>query len=165
MSQEEPWLRGPVEGVIAELQPVAHELIFAREELARLFARIPDEHIWRTPGSAASIGYHVRHCAGSTLRMLTYARGESLSAEQLRQLKAEQEPDAQLKAADLLSIAEQAIDAALAFVRQTAVRQLDEVRLVGRKQLHSSLRGLLYEIAIHTARHVGQIATTARILG
>lgn len=164
MSQEEPWLRGPVEGVIAELQPVAHELIFAREELARLFAHIPDAHVWLTPGGAASIGYHVRHCAGSTLRMLTYARGESLSDEQFRQLKAEREPDTQLTSADLLRIAEQAIVAALTFVRQTTRDQLDEVRLVGRKQLRSNVRGLLYEIAIHTSRHVGQIATTARIV-
>lgn len=165
MSQEEPWLRGPVDGVIAELQPVAHELMFAKEELETIFSRIDDRHVWQHPtGGAASIGYHIRHCSGSTLRMLTYARGESLTDEQFAQLKAEKTADPNLKRADLLAIAHEAIEQAMAFVRNTKPTQLDERRLVGRKQLPSSVRGLLYEIAIHTSRHVGQIATTAKIL-
>lgn len=161
---EEPWLRGPVDGVIADLQPVAHALIFAKEELDRIFARLRDEHVWQMPDGAASIGYHVRHCSGSTLRMLTYARGESLSEEQYAQLAAESVPDASLTAADLLGIGQAAIDAALEVVRMTTASLLDEPRPVGRKRLPASVRGLLHEIAFHTARHVGQIATTARIL-
>ena len=164
MSQEEPWLRGPVDGVIAELQPVAHELLFAKEELDKIFARVADQHVWRQPANVASIGYHIRHCSGSTLRMLTYARGQSLSEAQFAQLKAEKTADPSLGAADLLAIAHDAIDQALHFVRNTTPSQLDEVRLVGRKQLKSNVRGLLSEIAIHTSRHVGQIATTAKIV-
>lgn len=161
----EPWLRGPVAGVITELQPVAHALIYAREELARIFARVSDEQVWRTPNGAASIGYHVRHGSGSIMRMLTYARGEALDDEQLAQLKAEKAADPALSAADLQRIGNAAIDAALDFVRATTADQLDAPRLVGRKQLPSTVRGLLYEIAVHTARHVGQVATTAKITG
>lgn len=165
MSREEPWLRGPVPAVIAELQPVAHALLYAQEELDLLFTRISDDDVWKTPNGAASIGYHIRHCAGSTMRMLTYARGETLSDDQFAQLKAEKEPDPRLGRQDLLRIANDAIDAALEFTRHTSAAMLDEPRLVGRKQLPSNVRGLLHEIAIHTSRHVGQIATTTRIVG
>ena len=161
---EEPWLRGPVAGIIAELQPAAHELIFAREELERIFAAIADDMVWQRPHGIASIGYHIRHCAGSTHRMLIYARGRMLSPGQLQQLADEKDADPRLGAADLLRIATDAIDAALAFIRNTKAAQLDEERLVGRKQIRTNLRGLLYEIAIHTARHVGQLATTAKVL-
>lgn len=161
---EEPWLRGPVEGVIAELQPAAHELLFAQEELERIFAHLNDDDVWQTPHGVASIGYHVRHCSGSTMRMLTYARGASLSDEQFAALAAEKVPDASLGKGDLLRIANAALDAALEVVKHTTSQQLAETRLVGRRKLPSSVRGLLYEIAIHTSRHVGQVATTARML-
>lgn len=163
-TREEPWLRGRVPGVIAELQPVAHALLFAREELVRIFPSLRDGQVWQTPHGAASIGYHVRHCAGSTMRMLTYARGDSLSDQQFAELKTEKVPDATLTIADLLQIANQAIDAALDFVRATSATELDEPRLVGRRRLPTTVRGLLNEIVVHTARHIGQIATTARIL-
>lgn len=161
---DEPWLRGPVAGVIAELQPVAHELLFAKEELTSLFSKLSDEHAWQVVGGVATIGYHVRHCSGSTLRMLTYARGESLTDEQFAALAAEKIDDPSITSAELLQIALHAIDAALAFVQASTAELLDEPRAVGRKQLPSNVRGLLYEIAVHTSRHVGQIATTARVL-
>jgi hypothetical protein len=161
---EEPWLRGPVPGICAGLQPLAHELLFAREELERIFATLDDDVVWQTPGGAASIGYHIRHCSGSTMRMLTYLRGKALSDEQWLQLKAEQVPDPEMGAATLLTIANDAIEAALDAARRTAEEDLDLPRQVGRKLLPSTVRGLFYEIAIHTSRHVGQIATTARIL-
>jgi uncharacterized damage-inducible protein DinB len=163
-TREEPWLRGPVADVVGELQPVAHALLFAREELVRIFASLRDDQIWQTPRGAASIGYHVRHCSGSTMRMLTYARGEGLSDQQFAALKAEKVPDPTLTIAELLQIANQAIDAALDFVRATSATELDEPRLVGRRRLPTTVRGLLNEIVVHTARHIGQIATTARIL-
>ena len=163
---EEPWLRGPVEGVIAELQPVAHELLFAQEDLARIFETLTDEQVWQTPNGAASIAYHVRHNAGSTLRMLTYARGEALTDEQFAMRRAESEHDDNIGAADLLRIANHAIERAMLFVRSIQDHtKLDDERLVGRKRIVSNVRGLLYEIAIHTSRHVGQIATTARVVG
>jgi hypothetical protein len=162
---EEPWLRGPVEGVIAELQPVAHELVFAQEELSRIFETLTDEQVWQTPSGAASIAYHARHNAGSTLRMLTYARGEELTDEQFAMRSAESQHDENIGAADALRIANHAIERAMLFVRSVQDHsKLDEPRLVGRKRLVTNLRGLLYEIAIHTSRHVGQIATTAKLV-
>jgi hypothetical protein len=164
MSAPEPWLRGPVDGFIAELQPFAHELLFAKEELERIFATLNDDVVWQSPRGTATIGYHARHCAGSTMRMLTYIREEPLSPDQLAQIEAEKEPDPVLGKNDLLRIIVSALDAALAAGRTMTPDQLDQPREVGRKRLPSTVRGLLYEIAIHTSRHVGQIATTAKLL-
>src|SRR5712691_4979754 len=89
----EVWLRGPIPGVPALLQPVAHSLLQCREELrARLEERTP-EQIWARPSGVASIGFHARHAAGSLDRLFTYARGERLSAAQLAALAAEAQPD------------------------------------------------------------------------
>jgi uncharacterized damage-inducible protein DinB len=41
---------------------------------------------------------------------------------------------------------------------------LDEVRTVGKKQLPTTVAGLLVHIADHTQRHVGQAITTAKIV-
>lgn len=161
---EEPWLRGPVPGIVSQLQPLAHELIFAREELEKMLAGLDDDAVWQTPGGIASIAYHIRHCSGSTLRMLTYLRGESLSERQFEELKAEKVADPALGTADLLRIANHAIAAALDAAHAATEADLDQPRLVGRKRLPSTVRGLFYEIAIHTSRHVGQIATTAKLL-
>ena len=164
MSEPEPWLRGPVAGVSAELQPAAHSLLYAREQIEHACAQLDNDTLWRSPNGAAPIGFHLRHLAGSIMRMLTYARGESLSAEQRAQLDAEKLADASLDAREAARIARDAIDAALDFIRATQAATLEQPRFVGRKRLPSNVRGLIFEIALHTARHVGQIATSARIV-
>jgi hypothetical protein len=161
---QEPWLRGPVAGITAGLQPVAHALLFAREELERLLPALSAEQVWARPGGIASIGYHVRHCMGSIDRMLTYVRGESLSDEQFGALKAEKADQPGLDGAALLRIADKRIGAALDAARATREAELDDARAVGRQQLPSTVRGLFGEIAVHTARHVGQVATTVRLV-
>jgi hypothetical protein len=88
----EVWLRGPVPGVPAPLQPVAHALLQSREDLERAAAGLSAEELWMRPGGAASVGFHLLHLAGSTERLFTYARGEALSEEQLRTLAGEREP-------------------------------------------------------------------------
>src|SRR3954470_21504023 len=80
----------------AWLQPVAHSLLQSREEIAAVLAGLTPEQIWARPGGAASIGFHVRHAAGSLDRLLTYARANRLSPRQLEALALE--PDADLTA-------------------------------------------------------------------
>lgn len=164
MSREEPWLRGPVEGITPGLQPVVHALLFAREQLELQLPALTAAQVWARPNGIASIAYHVRHCTGTIERMLTYLRGESLSDEQLAALKAEKEDRPELDGAALLPDAQRAIDRAISAARATREAQLDEPRAVGRKQLPSNVRGLFGEIAVHTARHVGQLATTAKLV-
>ena len=80
-SRPEVWLRGPLPDCIDELQPVAHSLLQVREEIEAVVA-LPPEKLWARPGGAASIGFHLKHLAGSLDRLLTYASGKQLSAAQ-----------------------------------------------------------------------------------
>ena len=80
--QPEVWLRGSVDGFAPMLMPVVHALLQVREDIERLVARVPEEHVWQRPGIAASIGFHVRHTEGALDRLFTYARGEALTEGQ-----------------------------------------------------------------------------------
>jgi uncharacterized damage-inducible protein DinB len=162
--QVEVWLRGPVEGVAAELQPVAHALLQVREDLERLLGGADRAELWVEPGGAASAAFHVVHLAGSLERLLTYARGEQLGGAQLERLRAERQPDRAQDAADLLRLGHAALDAALRQVRSTDPATLDERRSVGRAALPATVRGLLFHAAEHATRHAGQLATTLKIV-
>src|SRR5687768_15290201 len=85
----EVWLRGPVAGIPPLLQPVAHALLQAVEDVHRAVDPLAVDHLWARPGEAAPVGFHVRHAAGSLDRLFTYARGEELSPEQRTYLAGE----------------------------------------------------------------------------
>ncbi len=159
----EAWLRGPVEGVTPELQPVAHALVQAREDLERIEPLLADEKLWESPGQAASAGFHLRHLAGSTDRLLTYARGEQLSQEQKRYLATEKEPQPDLSVEFLLAEVRDVLDRALAHLGSVQGTTLDDERLVGRGKLPSNVRGLLYHAGEHATRHMGQLITTLKV--
>lgn len=157
-------MRGPVEGVAPELQPVAHSFLQVREEIDML-ADLSTDHLWARPGGAGSIGFHLRHIAGATDRLLTYARGESLTPSQIASLKSEAEPgDPPAVAAAVLAVARAAIDRALEQVRATDVSTLQHGRGIGRAKLPTTVFGLLFHAAEHATRHAGQIATTVKVL-
>lgn len=162
-SEPEVWLRGPIDGVPAHLQPVAHSLLQCGEEIARLLAGMPADRIWRSNGNAASIGFHVRHAIGSLDRLFTYARGAALSDAQRQVLAQETQPDPDLAADDLLAAFEAAVTRAIDQLRDTRETTLTDRRLVGRAQLPSTVIGLLFHAAEHTQRHVGQAVTTAKL--
>lgn len=161
----EVWLRGPIPGISSLLQPVAHALLQAVEDVHRTLDSLPVAHLWVRPGGAPSVGFHVRHATGSLDRLFTYARGEALSEEQRAFLKAEAEPGSSpLEAATLAQDFERQVGRALAQLRATPESSLLEPRGVGRRQLPSTVLGLLVHTAEHTQRHVGQIITTAKIV-
>jgi hypothetical protein len=163
--QPEVWMRGPVPGIPPLLQPVAHTLLQAVEEVSRVVGPLSAAHLWARPGGVASVGFHVRHAGGSLDRLFTYARGEGLSAEQRAFLAAEAEPGSPpAEAGTLASAFEMQVDRALAQLRGTEDSTLLEARGVGRLQSPSTVLGLLFHAAEHTQRHVGQIVTTARIV-
>ena len=161
----EPWLRGPVAGVPPLLMPAAHALLQVMEDVERAAAPLTPDELWARPGGAASVGFHLRHLAGSTDRLLTYARGEPLSAAQLAALPGEGEPGSPpADARALVDAALAVLRGALARLGETPVASLGEPRLVGRAQLPSTVLGLLFHTAEHAQRHAGQIVTTARIV-
>jgi uncharacterized damage-inducible protein DinB len=161
----EYWLRGPVDGIAPLLQPVAHALLQAREDVAQTVAGLTPAQLWTTPGGAASVGFHLKHLAGSLDRLFTYARGEGLSPEQLAALKTETFPgEPPGDAAALVRIVHSGIDRALDQVRGTPEGSLLAERRVGRQGLISTTLGLLFHAAEHTTRHAGQAITTAKIV-
>ena len=159
----EVWLRGPVPDVSALLQPVAHALMQAREEVSAVMAGFKDEKLWERPGGVASVGFHLQHLSGVLDRLFTYARGESLSAEQARVLAAEGAPDEGVHAADLIQAFNRQVDRALEQLRTTSEESLTQFRCVGRAKLPSTVLGLLVHAAEHTQRHVGQLLVTVRV--
>jgi uncharacterized damage-inducible protein DinB len=163
-TKPEVWLRGPVAGVPAPLQPVAHALLQALEDAERLTAGLETADIWTSPGGAATIGFHLRHMSGSLDRLLSYARGAALDDVQRAALAAEKQPTPDVSADVLLRELRATINSALEQLRSTPVDTLDEHRPVGRAGYPSTVRGLLYHAGEHAARHAGQISTTVRIV-
>jgi hypothetical protein len=162
----EPWLSGPVAGVPPLLQPVAHALLQAIEDIRRVVPPLDHDALWARPGGAASVGFHVRHAAGALDRLFTYARGEMLSASQLATLKRETAPQEQgnASAQELVTAFEAQVEGALAQLRDTREAGLTDAREVGRAKLPSTVIGLLFHGAEHTQRHVGQTIATAKLV-
>ena len=147
------------------LQPAAHALLQAREDLERVAAGLSTDALWARPGGVASVGFHLRHAAGSVDRLLAYARGESLTQEQMLALAAEGEPgDPPAAAAALIASLAETVVRAVGQYRSTDPAMLGEPRAVGRARLPSTVGGLLFHAAEHAQRHAGQAITTARIV-
>ncbi len=159
----EPWLRGPLAGVDPLLAPILYSFIQAREDLASHTEGLTAAQIWATPYGFGSVGFHIRHIAGSTDRLITYLKGAQLSEPQLRALKAEKEPGASRD--ELLAELDRAFECAEAVIRALNPATLAESREVGRQRLPTTVIGLLTHIAEHTQRHVGQAISAAKMAG
>jgi hypothetical protein len=144
---------------------VAHALVEANEKVQTLLPSLPMDVVWARPGGAASIGFHASHAIGSLDRLLTYARGEALSESQLAALDGEKSlgPDGRTPR-DMAAHFAAAVERALVQLRSTSEADLLAKREVGRAKLLSNVIGLLTHAAEHTATHVGQMVTTAKIL-
>ncbi|RAK63883.1 DinB family protein [Hymenobacter edaphi] len=160
----EVWLRGPLPDMPTLVQPVAHALLQAREELHAALADFPAELLWQKPAGVASVGFHLQHLTGVLDRLLTYARCQFLSEAQQAYLAAEGQEHAGLTPTALLLAFDAQVDRALAQLRATDPATLTTVRGVGRAQLPSTIIGLLTHAAEHTMRHLGQLLVTARVL-
>ncbi len=161
----EVWLRGPVPGIPPLLQPVAHALLQAREEVQAHLRDFPDALLWERPAGVASVAFHLQHLAGVLDRLFTYARGQSLTNGQLEALAAEGKPlSSPAQVVALVRLFAEQVDKALLQLGDTAEHTLTEPRGVGRAQLPSTVLGLLFHAAEHTQRHVGQLLVTARVL-
>ena len=160
----EVWQRGPVENIPPLLQPVAHALLQAREELAGIMSDFPEELIWKKPGGVASPAFHLQHLSGVLDRLFTYARGEALSPLQLEELYAEDKPPFDITILQLVTRFNLQVDKALIQLQHTDETSLTDFRGVGRRQLPSTVIGLLVHGAEHTMRHLGQLLVTVKVL-
>jgi uncharacterized damage-inducible protein DinB len=158
----EPWLRGTYADVPAAGRAVLHALDLALDDIAKWTAGLTDAETHSQPLGLTPIAYHLRHIARSTDRILTYAEGNQITAEQLAALKAESTGEDSL--AELIAEVEISFSNAADRIRTLATADLNTPRFVGRKQLPTSIGGALIHVADHTQRHVGQVVTTAKVL-
>jgi hypothetical protein len=164
MANTEWWQRGPIDGIPAVLQPVAHILLQVRESVDELVDNLSQAEWNARPAGVASAAFHVRHITGVVDRLFTYARGESLSEDQFAALRSEGEL---LLATDVVAVLDALharIDVAVAELRTIDVATLGDFRAVGRARLPSTVIGCLVHGAEHAMRHVGQLSVTTRIV-
>jgi uncharacterized damage-inducible protein DinB len=163
-SPSEPWLRATHLEIPPIPRAVIHALELAEEDLLHWCASLTAPQLDAHPAGLPSITFHIRHIARSIDRLLTYGEARQLSEPQLQQLRTE---SAHLASSEEL-FAELHTALAASFPRIRALGEqhvtLLEIRHVGRRQLPTTVAGLLIHIADHTQRHVGQAITTAKIL-
>ncbi|HKE28217.1 MAG TPA: DinB family protein [Bryobacteraceae bacterium] len=162
MEIPEPWLRGPIREVNPLVAPILYTFQQAREDLEIHTEGLSPEQIWARPHGFGSLGFHLRHIAGSTGRLMTYLQGRPLGGEQMAELEQERMPD-RMGREQLLGEIDRVFEKAERVVRSLDPGKLSEVREVGRKRLPSTVIGLLTHIAEHTQRHVGQAIAAAKL--
>ena len=158
----EPWLRGTHADVPAVGRAVLHAFDLALDDLTKWTEGLTDAEVHAQPLGLTAVSYHLKHIARVTDRLLSYAEGKPISAEQLAALKGEQGGEETL--AELLAEVEAAFSDAGERVKVLATADFNTFRGVGRKQLPTSIGGALIHVADHTQRHVGQAVTTAKVL-
>jgi hypothetical protein len=146
---EEAWLRGPIPGVDPLTAPVLYAFTQAREDLAKYTEGLTPEQLW-----PSGVGFHIRHIARSTDRLIAYLQGRM--PEQLG------DGEAGASREELLTELDSAFRRAEKVVRSIDPATLREAREVGRKRLPTTVIGLLTHIAEHAQRHVGQAITAAK---
>ena len=157
----EPWLRGPLPDVHPAVMPVLFSFQQVREDLRKHTRGISDLQVW-SPTAAGTLGFQLKHLAGSVDRISTYLVGEGLTEQQLQQLSTESDGKGTL--AELLIQVEQSVRAGEERAREVDPAQLFAFRGVGRKNLPSTVIGLLVHLAEHTQRHLGQAITLTQVI-
>lgn len=161
--KREAWLDGKLENFSLVKMPAAHALAQAKYEIENA-PELSFAELTACPNNASSAAFHLKHIAGSIDRLLTYTRGENLTEKQFEFLKSETSENADVNFTNLQNEAVKAIDDALEYLKDFPEENLFGERFVGREKLETNVFGLLFHIAEHTARHVGQFVTTAKIV-
>lgn len=164
-AEPEYWLRGEVKNIPPLLQPVAHALLQAREEVGIMMQGFPPALLWVKPAGMAAAGFHLQHLTGVLDRLFTYARGASLTSEQLQALQSEGRSDnREQEIQSLLQDFHAQVARSLQALEIVDESNLIQRRFVGRAQLPSTVIGLLFHAAEHTMRHVGQLLVTVQVV-
>ena len=160
----EVWMRGPIAGLVPLLQPVAHAILQAREEVNLMMIDFPNELIWERPNAVASVAFHLQHLSGVLDRLFTYANNQILNEDQLELLALEADSTQLLTVKGLLTRFNNQVNKALTQLKNIEEKALLEPRSIGRKQIPTNQLGLLFHAAEHTQRHVGQLLVTIKML-
>jgi uncharacterized damage-inducible protein DinB len=160
--QPEPWLRGTLKDVPPVQRAALHALELAQEDLERWCGGLSDEELNVRPDGIAPVAFHLRHIARSLDRLLTYAEGRQLNGEQIASLKSELDSGA--TRSQLFAELENAFAVSGTRIKSLCAVHMEEERQVGKKQLPTTVGGLLVHVADHTQRHVGQAITTSKVV-
>lgn len=161
MAEPEPWMRG----THGELDPlrraVIHALELAEEDVARWCVPLRESQLFARPAELPPVAFHLRHMVRSLDRLLSYAEDLGLDARQLALLSTEM---AEGSASEVLAECRDGLAAAKRRVLALDPESYGEERGIGRKRLPTTVAGLLIHCAEHTARHLGQAVTTAKLV-
>lgn len=161
----EVWQRGALPNVPLLLQPIAHTLLQAKEEVEEVMTDFPSDLLWIKPTGMASVGFHLQHLTGVLDRLFTYARNEKLSETQFTDLKQEGKNTEQgLLTNELVRKFQLQVEKAINQIKLTDETSLTDFRSVGRAGLPSTVIGLLFHAAEHSMRHLGQLIVTVKIV-
>ncbi|MEO8412878.1 MAG: DinB family protein [Ginsengibacter sp.] len=164
-NKTEVWQRGPLENMPVLLQPVAHALLQAREELYDMMNKFPQDILWEKPAGVASPAFHLQHLTGVLDRLFTYARKQPLTSEQLHALSIEgNQQETKHSMVELIDLFHKQVDLSIQELSAVNTDMLTEVRTVGRKNIPSTVIGLYVHAAEHAMRHIGQLWVTVQIL-
>ena len=172
MPNPEPWLSSSRTDIAAIPRAVLHALDLARADIVKWCGELSAEQLCARPSGLPPIAFHLRHIARSMDRLLTYAEGRPLSAQQIAGLKTELDGEGDAPCTHDELFAE--LDAvfaesegrilALAAAAQGDPSFWEQTRTVGSRGLPTTAGGLLVHVADHTLRHVGQAITTAKVV-
>lgn len=141
--------------------PVFFTFKQVREDLATHLQGLTTQQVWQKLGSA-SVGFHLKHIAGSVDRLTTYLFGGQLAPEQLAHLKRESQGSEDLST--LLRQIEASLQRSEERLRTLSPDSLYQPRGVGRQALPTTVIGLIVHLAEHTQRHLGQAITLSQLL-
>ncbi|MGO4911111.1 DinB family protein [Leeuwenhoekiella sp. W20_SRS_FM14] len=164
LQQPEVWLRGPLKNIPPYLQPAAHALKQTEEDLDYWLTDFEDIHLWENPVGRASVGFHLQHITGVLDRMITYSKAQKLSQVQFDYLKQEGIQNYNVTISQLKAAYSNKLDEAFLYFSTLKEVDLLQKRSVGRKELPSTVLGLLFHAAEHSQRHLGQLLVTTSIL-
>jgi uncharacterized damage-inducible protein DinB len=162
--ENENWLRGKVERVPDLLQPAAHALLQSKEEVSKYLRDFPEDKLWIKPAGRASVAFHLQHIAGVIDRLLTYAKGDSLTETQLNYVRSEGVQKEEVDLKTLIANVEFQIDKALEFLKTLDENNLNKKVEIGRKRIPSTLIGVLFHAGEHSQRHIGQLLVTVSVV-
>lgn len=157
----EPWMRGTHGDVPPVLRAVVHALELAEEDAEKWAAALSEEQMFARPVGLPCVAFQLRHIARSLDRLLTYAEGRMLDEGQLAALRTEMDAGS---AAEVMEEFRAGVARAKARLLRFTPEMFAEARGIGRKQLPTTVVGLLVHCAEHTQRHVGQMVTTVKVV-
>jgi uncharacterized damage-inducible protein DinB len=158
----EPWLSGTLTDLPPLQRAVVHSLQMAQEDTEKWCGNLTETELHARPYGLPSVAFQLRHIARSLDRFCTYAEAHLLTPEQFKALNTEMDPTGTPNS--IFEELHTSLDQTKLRLAQIIRNPLETPINIGRKQLPTTLAGLLVHAAEHTQRHVGQAITTAKLL-